>query len=116
MRFRKILVVDNNEVSLNTLTTLLQPVFSITTANNGVTALALYIAGHFDVVVTDDEMPEMNGLALCQRVSPTTPVYMISSDAIQPQALAAGATRFFDKGNVLRLAEHLKDVYGVQRK
>jgi CheY-like chemotaxis protein len=116
VRFRKVLVVDDNEVCLNTLINLLQPVFSITTANNGATALALYHAGHFDVVVTDDEMPEMSGLDLCQQVSPTTPVYVMSSAAIHQQALAAGATLFFDKGDMLSLVNHLKEGHCVRRK
>ena len=113
VRFRKVLVVDDNEVLLNTLTTLLQPVFSITTASNGATALALYNAGHFDVVVTDYEMPEMNGLELCKLLSPTTPVFVQSASAIHQQALEAGAQQFFSSENMGALATHLKDNYAV---
>jgi CheY-like chemotaxis protein len=51
------------------------------TAANGVEALALFEAQHWDVVVTDRAMPGMDGLDLARKIkqmSPSTPVILVT--------------------------------------
>lgn len=50
-------------------------------ASNGAEALQKFKRGGFDVVVTDNAMPEMNGVQLClavKQVSPETPVILLT--------------------------------------
>jgi CheY-like chemotaxis protein len=53
-------------------------------AANGIEALALFKPAHFDLVITDFEMPQMNGNELATRikqVSPSQPILMITAYA-----------------------------------
>src|SRR3954467_7323786 len=43
----------------------------VVTANNGKSALALLATGHFDLVVTDIVMPDMEGLELTRSIRKT---------------------------------------------
>jgi two-component system chemotaxis sensor kinase CheA len=65
---KAVLLVDDSAFFRNMLAPVLQAAgFIATSAGSGAEALALLDAGHrFDVVVTDIEMPEMNGFELTQ--------------------------------------------------
>ena len=67
MRFKKqqILIVDDNNDILDILSEfLLIQGFEAKCAENGVKALSLFFEDHFDAVLTDFQMPCMDGL-LC---------------------------------------------------
>lgn len=68
---------------------------------NGTEALAAFRLQGADLVVTDLQMPHMNGLALVEalRALPSAvPILLISSEwDAEAAALAAGATRFLAK-------------------
>ena len=43
--------------------------YEVDTAKNGKEALAKILANHYDVVITDMQMPKMNGLGLLEKIS-----------------------------------------------
>jgi two-component system, NtrC family, response regulator HydG len=87
----RILVVDDKESVLGLLATILGS-YQLTTASDGVKALALIRAEQFDAVVTDISMPGADGfevLKTVKEVSPETPVVMITAYAAVPDAVSA---------------------------
>lgn len=66
---RSVLVADDDPT-----VALLMPValaahdFSVTVVDNGVAALAAFRQGHFDIVLLDVEMPEMDGFEACAAI------------------------------------------------
>lgn len=71
----------------------------VTVANNGEDALNLALAGGFDLIMLDEMMPKLNGLAVCRRylaeAEDQVPVIFLSaksqeSDIKEFEGLAAG--------------------------
>ena len=81
-RSRRILVVDDNRAIRNVISKVLRLMgFDVALAGNGIEALAAFIESSFDLVVTDLQMPTMDGSKLAQFVkerSPNTPVILIT--------------------------------------
>ncbi len=79
--------------------------FEVREAVNGKAGLASIVEMHPDVIITDIEMPVMNGLKFIAAVRITygkiaIPIIAISaskSDGIAEKALAAGANQFCEK-------------------
>lgn len=101
-----IVVVEDNPVNLELVSYLLRSAGHDTRlARDGVEALAMALASPPDLILTDLEMPEMDGFALLRRVlaEPTlahVPVvaltaFSMSSD--RTKALAAGFTGYISK-------------------
>jgi CheY-like chemotaxis protein len=68
-RVLKVLIVDDEKASRDLVTTLLEAdQHEITTASSGAEALQLLRSGSFDLLVTDQEMPRMNGAALVEAI------------------------------------------------
>lgn len=64
-----ILLVDDDPINLRVVAVLLREQgHQVTTARDGVEALALFVAGLFPVVVTDWVMPQMDGIELVRRI------------------------------------------------
>ncbi len=78
----RVLVVDDDEHLLRTMARhLTQQGCTVRTATCGQEALSLLRAGHFDVVLSDINMPGMNGLSLLgevRRCDPLVPVVLIT--------------------------------------
>jgi CheY-like chemotaxis protein len=58
--------------------------YTVAEAGTGAVALDLCMRGHFDLVITNFEMPNMNGNELAARIkqaSPTQPILMITAYA-----------------------------------
>ena len=102
----RVLVVDDDPSSLVTLEAfLLSSGYEVTTANNGTEAFELIQAGDFRLVISDWEMPEVDGLELCRKIRERqfgAYVYFIlltgrqnESDLVQ--GLDAGADDFIRK-------------------
>ncbi len=62
-----LLVEDNSSIS-DLLADYLRSTFRVTTVSNGAAALEALGSDHFDAVVTDIMMSEMDGLELCRRI------------------------------------------------
>ena len=65
----KILTVDDDDMALEMLNqSLVQSGYQVESASNGQDALKMLKTGSFRIVITDWEMPLMNGLELCQAI------------------------------------------------
>jgi two-component system cell cycle response regulator CpdR len=85
VRGKRVLVVEDQEPVRACLRMMLElEGHQVTEASNGAEALNLFASGHFDLVITDFEMPVMNGNVLAVRIkqlSPSLPILMISASA-----------------------------------
>jgi two-component system chemotaxis response regulator CheY len=91
--------------------------YSVTEAGDGADGLAKLRAGRFDMVVTDLNMPRMDGLTMIRELRrlpgcagiPVIFVSTESDDAIKAQAKAAGATGWlvkpFQPDQIVRVAK-----------
>jgi signal transduction histidine kinase/CheY-like chemotaxis protein len=88
---RRVLVVDDQFINRTILERQLSPCgIAVTLARSGAEALAALETGSFDVILTDHDMPEMDGLALASRIRSAgiaTPIMLLSSN---PSAARAG--------------------------
>lgn len=87
-----ILIAEDNRVMADVLRfNLARSGFSVTVASNGLVAVELLQAGAFDLVISDYQMPGMNGEELCRwmRSDPryrTVPVLMCSAKGYELDA------------------------------
>ena len=80
---KNILLIDDNEDILNIFKQLLlDEGHRVTTANNGAMGIILFMRKNFDLVITDLNMPEMNGLDVIRRINNVIkiPIILMSSD------------------------------------
>lgn len=81
-RKKRILLVDDNRDIQNVLLRMLHHMgFDVALAGDGGEALAAFMESSFDLVVTDLQMPIMDGSKLAQLVkerSPNTPVILLT--------------------------------------
>ena len=80
---KNILIIDDNEEVLDTLKQLLlDEGYRVSTANNGATGMIMFMSKNFDLVITDLNMPEMNGLGVIKRINniTKTPIILMSSN------------------------------------
>jgi CheY-like chemotaxis protein len=79
---KRILVADDNKVIRNAVSRFLEFMgFEVAIAGNGIEALAVFLESSFDLVLTDFQMPAMDGLSLAGHIkerSPSTPVILIT--------------------------------------
>lgn len=101
---KKILVVDD-ELTIRTILKqiLEQGGFECEMAADGKEALEMLKADNFDLMITDINMPEMDGVELLQKTKellPTFPVIFITAygrDKIIMQAMRSGLTDYIEK-------------------
>ena len=68
-RIENILLVEDNEINLEIMQSQLVSLgYQVDTAVNGKDALAKYQKKTYDVILTDIEMPEMNGYELTEKI------------------------------------------------
>jgi CheY-like chemotaxis protein/anti-sigma regulatory factor (Ser/Thr protein kinase) len=105
----RILVVEDSRTQALEIQLLLEEAgFEVTLAGNGLEGLAALKQGLPDVVLTDLQMPQMNGLELVEAVRqeyPGVPVVLMTamgSEEIAVQALQKGASSYVPKRNLAR--------------
>jgi CheY-like chemotaxis protein len=80
---KRILLADDQQLVRETIALLLSlDEHTVIEAADGAEALALFKPGHFDLVITDFEMPHMKGDELASKIKeawPAQPVVMISA-------------------------------------
>ncbi len=118
----KILITDDSIVYRSAITQALSTSkleLEITTASNGKICLTKFQNSKFDLVITDLEMPEMNGIEVIKSIRETNksvPIIVYSSLTLKGaektfEALAAGATDFSTKvENVGDIDEGIKKI------
>lgn len=101
----KILIVDDQSASIQTLFQVFKDEYDVFMATNGAKALDLCLSVQPDLILLDIVMPGMDGHAVCQRIKQTEslrhiPVIFITSlndPADEAQGLAIGAVDFIGK-------------------
>jgi CheY-like chemotaxis protein len=104
---RKVLLVEDEEALANVLKLkLAAKQFDVTWVRNGVEALSDVAKDHFDVIVTDLILPEMDGFTMLEKFQEkklNTPIIVLTNLG-QPedieQAKALGVQEFLVKSNV----------------
>ena len=107
----RLLLVDDDALHLRAAARALGRQFDVTSAANGEEALARFVPGVFEVVVTDYQMPAMTGIELLEQVRLLEPrVRRVLMSGIQIPGIAgyigSGIVEHFllkpvDLGNVL---------------
>lgn len=104
MKLARILVVDDDALNRSVIGHMLRlSGFAPSLAADGEEALEAIVAGQFDAVVTDVNMPRMCGLDLLKRVQgrfPWLPVIVmtgLATEEVQEAARAGGAIAVFQK-------------------
>lgn len=89
MKDLNILIVEDEEYAKELLKTILSESFTnIFTASNGLKALDIVKNNKIDVIVTDIEMPKMNGIEMAKEIKKTNPfIHIIASTAYDNQDL-----------------------------
>lgn len=92
----KILVVDDFSMMRRIIKNLLREIGyeNIQESENGKEALAMARSGNFDLIITDWNMPEMDGYELLKQIRfddklCATPVIMVTAEAKKDQIVAA---------------------------
>ena len=103
----KVLVVDDSKAARELLCATLEelPGAEVTEAPGGFDALKLLPRHHFDLIITDINMPDINGLELINFVKKNpsyrdVPLFILSSEAREQdrqRGLALGAVEYLTK-------------------
>ena len=119
-----VLIVDDSVVDRTRAERLLakEDQITVVTAENGIAALALLARQSVDLVLTDMQMPEMDGLHLVQEIRskyPAIPVILMTahgSEELAVQALQKGAASYVPKRNLAQdLAGTIGNILGVAK-
>ena len=102
---KRALVVDDDIVLLEHASAVLRRAgFHVETAGDGMNALAMFRASHFDAVVCDIRMPKLSGISFLKNLrlpaQSTCRVVMLSSlddRTLKREALEAGAVAYLVK-------------------
>jgi CheY-like chemotaxis protein/anti-sigma regulatory factor (Ser/Thr protein kinase) len=105
----RVLVAEDSPTQAAEIQFLLEDAgFEVEIARDGVAALEAMVRCHPDIVLTDLEMPRMNGLELVEAIRsrfPAVPVTLMTamgSEEIASQALLKGAASYVPKRNLAR--------------
>lgn len=99
-----ILIIDDSETALQTLeAVLISEGHTVTCCEDGVKGLVKGVAKSFDLVISDLNMPKMNGIEMTRRLReqrPGLPIFLLTTEGRQEmaaQAKEAGATGWITK-------------------
>lgn len=95
----RVLVADDKDTIVSLLRTVLQDTFDVASSHDGEHALALALAGDFDVVVSDIRMPGLDGFALLRelrRAKPDVEVVLMTAFGSVQKAVEAMREGAFD--------------------
>ncbi|ADQ46895.1 response regulator receiver protein [Caldicellulosiruptor kronotskyensis 2002] len=118
----KILVVDDSPVVKKIVTTtLVKKGFEVKEALDGVAALEILLSEKIDLVITDLNMPKMDGLQLTREIRKNPmykriPVIMLTTNPSEEQkALEAGANLYLKKPVTSEeLISHVQKFLGIE--
>ncbi len=99
----KILIVEDDDASIQSLSDILENEHEIHAAHDGEEGFSMFLSAYYDLIVTDFNMPKLNGIQLLREIharSPQTPVIILTGFADVENAIASvneGAYAFFRK-------------------
>ena len=106
----KILLIDDSPISLDAVSAFLEDMgWTVLTAQNGIDALRVASTPELDVVISDLNMPDMNGIEVFRRIhamDPVLPVIILSEEgAMAPvlESVHAGVFDFVPKSDHTRM-------------
>lgn len=118
---KTVLIVDDTKLVRSVLAKRLEPYkneFSVLTAGNGKEALAQAQAVKIDLVITDIEMPVMDGFELLVNLSnnhPEIPVFVMTANGspeIEQRIDALGSLKYFEKPmNIDALLGSIREIF-----
>jgi YesN/AraC family two-component response regulator len=130
-----VLLVEDHEDFLNYLSDNLKPYYKIMEATDGRQGWQKALGTHPQVIVSDINMPEMDGIELCRKIKadkrtshiPIILLTALTGDEHQLRGLNTGASDYLTKPfrfeilnikirNLLHLNQNLKDTYSRQFK
>jgi len=103
---KKILVVDDCDTTRKLLSYIIKERgYRIITASNGIEALEILAANQIDLVLTDLNMPQMDGLELSRNITENgaysnLPIIMVTTEAAEADkkmGMEAGVTTYLTK-------------------
>lgn len=119
-----ILVVDDSKsVRFAMQKHLVDAGFTVTLAHDGADGLSKALAGEYDLVITDIDMPNMDGFELCERLkgefkTANIPIIVLSSrdsDENVEQGFRVGADAYLAKGgDINENIERIKDILSAK--
>jgi len=88
LKDKKLLVVDDNELNRSLITSFLKECdMNIVNAENGKDAIEILKKEKFDIIITDINMPEINGLELIKiiknKLKLKTPIVIVTASDIK---------------------------------
>ena len=97
VNFRHILVVDDDDTIRTLVSDMLNQMgLEVSAAENGAKGMDLFLKNRFDLVITDFDMPDMNGIDLAQKIKIKNPrtsvILMTGRQKAEIQATLAGNT------------------------
>ncbi|MCP4180366.1 MAG: response regulator [bacterium] len=103
-----ILVVDDNEINLEIIQSQIESLgYSVSTALSGSIALKLLENNEFDLVLTDLDMPEMNGYELTKKIHQLNPQIPVIAETASDYELTPEKFRNLDfSGYLLKTANN----------
>ena len=105
----RVLVADDSNIIRKVLTKILNELdIDVTLADDGKKALDLIMSDYFDLVITDIEMPNLNGFELCRHIksyqkTKSIPVIILSTydkDNYIEKGFEVGASSYISKSNL----------------
>jgi len=94
------LVIDDDKLALDLLTFYLTSEgFKVETADNGTDGLALARANEYDIILTDLNLPDINGIEMVRKskeISPATEIIVVTGEYSVEKALEATRVGAFD--------------------
>lgn len=121
LKLRRILVAEDSITSRTLLKSILETAgYQVVTAVDGMNALALAKSDEFDLVVSDVDMPRMNGFELTKKIKgdkklseiPVVLITALETREDMERGMEAGADAYiikssFDQGNLLEVIKKL---------
>ena len=117
---KRVLIVDDFDISRTLVKTVVEhPDRQILEAPDGVEALKVLAEHDVDLVLTDGQMPRMDGFELMQTAGerfPSVPFIVVSGSPVTPELRALGPLRIFSKPFVeASLKETVDNVLGNEK-
>lgn len=115
MKTAKILIVDDYPEILNILHAAISRMnVQVTTAENGRMGLNVALSWKPDLVITDCDMPILDGLRMTREIksqSPLVPVVMFSGSEFAKDTFVSqcGGAKFFEKSEMTKLVAFVED-------